>query len=171
MLVMLWNISTVIHDYLQRYMPTNRAITWLRTPRGLKWAIPVALIATPAYLCAMVLAVAIIDTGGPGWLHLLVLWSFWNATKFAWIALFSIPLMLGRAAGVLIGRSRAALPKQGRAMRAEVSSNPGLAGRLRRIACPAKRARQKAGYCSKAVPMTRLPVSGASRTSNPVDSD
>lgn len=97
MLVMLWNISTVIHDYLQHYMPTNRAIAWLRAPRGLKWAIPVAIIATPAYLFAMSLCATIIQRGGPGWLNLLVLWSFWNATKFAWMAVLSVPLMVGHA--------------------------------------------------------------------------
>lgn len=108
MLILLWNISTVIHDYLQTYMLTNRAIAWLRTPRGLKWAIPVGLIAVPAYLFAMSVCATIIQRDGPGWLNLLVILFFWNATKFAWMAVFSIPLMLGRAARSLIYRSRAA---------------------------------------------------------------
>ena len=50
MLALLWNLSAAIRGYLRFYMPTNRAVDWLRTPRGLKWAIPVALVATPAYL-------------------------------------------------------------------------------------------------------------------------
>lgn len=97
MLALTWRLSIVTHDVLHTYMPTNRATTWLRTPRGLKWAIPVALVATPIYLFVMVLAVAIIDTGGPGWLHLVFLWAFWNAMKFAWMAILSLPLMVGRA--------------------------------------------------------------------------
>lgn len=97
MLTLCWILSAAIYGFLQRHMPTNRAIAWLRTPRGLNWAIPVALLATPSYLFAMILAAAIIDTGGPGWVHLLVLWAFWNAMKFAWMALLSLPRMLDRA--------------------------------------------------------------------------
>ncbi len=50
MLTLLWNLSTAIRGYLRFYMPTNRAVDWLRTPLGLKWALPVALVATPTYL-------------------------------------------------------------------------------------------------------------------------
>ena len=42
MLALLWNLSAAIRGYLRFYMPTNRALDWLRTPRGLKWAVPVA---------------------------------------------------------------------------------------------------------------------------------
>ena len=42
MLTALWHLSAAIRGYLRFYMPTNRAVDWLRTPRGLKWAIPVA---------------------------------------------------------------------------------------------------------------------------------
>ena len=94
MLTICLRLSAAIYGFMQRYMPTNRAIRWLRTPRGLKWAIPVALIATPSYLFAMILAVVVIDSGGPGWLHPLVLWSFWNSIKFGWMAVLSLPLML-----------------------------------------------------------------------------
>ena len=52
MLTALWDLSAAIRGYLRFYMPTNRAVDWLRSPRGLKWAIPVALVATPAYLGA-----------------------------------------------------------------------------------------------------------------------
>ena len=95
--VLLWKISTVIHAYLQFYAPTNRAITWLRSPRGLKWAIPVGLVATPTYLFAMSLCAIIVQDGGPGYLNLLVLLFYWNAVKFALMAAFSLPLMAGRA--------------------------------------------------------------------------
>ena len=54
-----------IHGYLRFYMPTNRAVDRLRTPRGLKWAIPVALVATPAYLFAMSVCATIVERGGP----------------------------------------------------------------------------------------------------------
>ena len=66
MLTLLWNLSAAIRGYLRFYMPTNRAVDWLRTPRGLKWAIPVALVATPAYLFAMSVCATIVERGGPG---------------------------------------------------------------------------------------------------------
>ena len=42
MLSACFRLAAAIHGYLAFYMPTNRAVDWLRTPRGLKWAIPVA---------------------------------------------------------------------------------------------------------------------------------
>lgn len=110
MLVLIWRLSIIASDFLHTYMPTNRAISWLRTPRGLKWAIPAALIATPTYLFVMVLAVAIIDGGGPGWLHLVFLWAFWNATKFAWMAVISLALMLGWGLRRLLRETRSPRP-------------------------------------------------------------
>lgn len=97
MLTLCLGLSAAIHGYMQRYMPTNLAVAWLRTPRGLKWAIPAAVVATPAYLAVMVLAMAIISAGGPGWLHLLFLWAFWNSMKFAVMAIRSLPIMAMRA--------------------------------------------------------------------------
>ena len=48
MFCLFWNLSAAVNGYARFYIPTNRAVDWLRTPRGLKWAIPVALVATPA---------------------------------------------------------------------------------------------------------------------------
>ena len=47
MLMLLWNVSAAIHGYMRSYMPTNIAIDLLCTPRGIKWAIPAALVAGP----------------------------------------------------------------------------------------------------------------------------
>lgn len=73
MLALLWNISAAIRGYLRFYMPTNRALDWLRTPRGLKWAVPVALVVTPTYLYAMSAAAIVAQRPGLGWLNLLVI--------------------------------------------------------------------------------------------------
>lgn len=97
MLTALWHLSAAIRGYLRFYMPTNRAVDWLRTPRGLKWAIPVALVATPAYLGLTALAIQGAARPGLGWLNVLVFLFFWNAMKFAWMALLSLPLMLRNA--------------------------------------------------------------------------
>ena len=86
MLIALWQVSTAIRGYLRFYMPTNRAVDWLRTPRGLKWAIPVALVATPAYLGLAALAIHGATCPGLGSLNVLVFLFFWNAMKFAWMA-------------------------------------------------------------------------------------
>ena len=96
MLTALWNLSAAIRGYLRFYMPTNRAVDWLRTPRGLKWAIPVALVATPAYLGLTALAIQGAARPGLGWLNVLVFLFFWDALKFAWMAIFSVPLLLAR---------------------------------------------------------------------------
>ncbi|MFL6108055.1 MAG: hypothetical protein ACJ72L_13925 [Marmoricola sp.] len=97
MLTALWTLSAAIRGYLRFYMPTNRAVDWLRSPRGLKWAIPVALVATPAYLGLTALAIESAARPGLGLLNVLVFVFFWSAMKFAWMAGLSLPVMLGRA--------------------------------------------------------------------------
>ena len=95
MLTLLWNLSTAIRGYLRFYMPTNIAIDWLRTRRGLKWAVPVALVATPGYLLAMRLCTTIVADGSPGYLNVLVFLFAWNAIKFAMLAAVS-PFLYAR---------------------------------------------------------------------------
>ena len=101
MLALLWNLSAAIRGYLRFYMPTNRALDWLRTPRGLKWAVPVAAVVTPAYLYAMSVAAVIAAWPGLGWMNVLVILFLWNALKFAWVAvlapLASLKMMLARS--------------------------------------------------------------------------
>ena len=97
MLTALWDLSAAIRGYLRFYMPTNRAVDWLSSPRGLKWAIPVALVVTPAYLGLTALAIQGAARPGLGWLNVLVFLFFWNSMKFGWVAVLSLPLMLGRA--------------------------------------------------------------------------
>ena len=89
MLNSLWNLSAAIRGYLRYYVPTNRALDWLRTPSGLKWAIPVALIATPAYLGLTAIAIHFAARPSLGFLNVLVFLFFWNAAKFAIAALLS----------------------------------------------------------------------------------
>ena len=93
MLALSIHLAAAIRGYMA-YMPTNCAVDWLRTPRGLKWAIPVALVATPAYLFAMSICAVTIERGGPGCLNVLVMLFAWNALNFALMAAVSLPLML-----------------------------------------------------------------------------
>ena len=83
MLALSIHLAAAIRGYLAFYMPTNRLIDWLRGPRGLKWAIPIALVAAPVYLFAMSVCATVIEGGGPGFLNVLVLLFAWNAIKFA----------------------------------------------------------------------------------------
>lgn len=96
MLTALWHLSAAIRGYLRFYMPTNRAVDWLRSPRGIKWAIPVAFIATPAYLGLTALAIQLAARPGLGFLNVLVFLFFWNAAKFAWAATLAPLWMLNR---------------------------------------------------------------------------
>ena len=98
MLTLVWNISAAIRSYLRRYMPSNIALDVLRHPRGLRLAIPVALVATAAYLYSASLCAAIIERGGPGYLNVLVVLFFWNAMKFAWTTILAPARMLNEAA-------------------------------------------------------------------------
>jgi hypothetical protein len=95
MLTLMWNVSAAIRGYLRFYMPTNIAIDLLRTPRGLKWAVPVALLAVPSYLFAMSLCATIVERGGPGYLNVLVILFFCDAMKFAWLGALSPITWLG----------------------------------------------------------------------------
>jgi hypothetical protein len=96
MLAMLWNLSAAIRGYLRFYMPTNRALDWMRTVRGVGWAFPIAVLVVPAYLAAVAIASELAQRPGLGWLNMLVLLFFWNAAKFAWMAVLSLPVLLSR---------------------------------------------------------------------------
>jgi hypothetical protein len=106
MFALLWNLSAAIRGYLRFHMPTNRALDWLRTSRGLKWAIPIAVVATPSYLYAMSIAAVIAAEPGLGWTNVLVILFLWNALKFAWLAILA-PMMRLRL--VLVRRRAAAV--------------------------------------------------------------
>ncbi|CAN5123427.1 hypothetical protein BH09ACT10_BH09ACT10_00410 [soil metagenome] len=108
MLTLLWNLSAAIRGYLRFYTPTNRAVDWLRTQRGLKWAVPAALVAVPAYLLAMSFCAVIVAAGGPGCLNVLVILFFWNAMKFAWVAVLAPVLYCAVHCAFRSARSRLA---------------------------------------------------------------
>jgi hypothetical protein len=83
MLAICTRFAAAVRGYLVFYMPTNRAVDLLRSPRGIKWAIPAAIVATPGYLFAMSVCMTVIERGGPGYLNVLVMLFAWNSIKFA----------------------------------------------------------------------------------------
>mgnify|MGYP000959883017 CR=1 FL=1 len=95
MIRLIWTVSVHTRYFLRRYMPTNILLDAIRTRRrGLKWGIPAMLLAIPYLLIANLCAQAIADNG-PRWLHLVVLWSIWNALKMVWIGPVSVVLLIG----------------------------------------------------------------------------
>lgn len=89
----IWTLSVRTRDYLHRYMPSNRLLAAIRTRRGLKWGLPAMLVALPYFLIAYACSSAVTG-GGPGWLHLIVLWACWNALKFIIMGPVSVVLLV-----------------------------------------------------------------------------
>lgn len=93
LLVLSVRLASTIHYYLQAFAPTNIVLRNLRTRGALKWAIPAGLLLVPTYLFAAAITTAVIADGGPGWLNLVALTCIWNAMKFVWMGVLSVPLL------------------------------------------------------------------------------
>ncbi len=98
MIRFLWAISPIVRDFLQCWMPTNRLLAAIRTPRGLKWGVPAMGIGLLYFLVAATLTIVIRD-GGPKWLHALVLLFMWDGFKFLWIGPVSVVLRITARVG------------------------------------------------------------------------
>lgn len=88
-----------------RYAPTNLLLNAIRTRRGLKWGVPAMLLAG-VYFYAAAICTTIINDGGPGWLHLLVLVFVWNAFKFLWNGPVSLIQLVRRRRQERVGGCR-----------------------------------------------------------------
>lgn len=95
MLTMLWNLSAALRGYLRFYMPANRLIDWFRSPRGLRWAVPMAVAAAIGYLCAMGVCAELARRPELSWLNVLVMLFFWNAVKFTWVIVLAPAWAIG----------------------------------------------------------------------------
>lgn len=106
MIRLLWTASVEVRYFLQRYMPSNIVLDLLRTRQGLKWGIPAMLLAVP-YLVVAYWSTTVIDAGGPGWLHLVVLVCLWNSFKMVLFGPVSVVLLVrARARGRSAQRHR-----------------------------------------------------------------
>lgn len=110
MIRMIWTLSAHIRYYLRRYMPTNRLLDAIRRRPNLKWGVPAMLLAVPYLLIASICTNALAD-GAPGWLHLVVLWSVWNAMKFVIMGPVSLILLIRARAKEVVARRLG--PRQG----------------------------------------------------------
>ncbi|AQP44930.1 sulfate permease [Tessaracoccus flavus] len=93
MIRLLWTASAEVRYFLRRYMPSNIVLDLIRTRKGLKWGIPAMLLAGP-YLAIAFWCTTLIESGGPGWLHLVVLLCIWNALKMLAIGPVSLSLLV-----------------------------------------------------------------------------
>lgn len=93
MIRLLWTASTEVRYFLRRYMPSNILLDLIRTRNGLKWGMPAMLLAAP-YLGVAVWCTTLIESGGSGWLHLVVLVCIWNALKMVIIGPVSVVLLV-----------------------------------------------------------------------------
>ena len=89
----IWILSIYVRSFMQRCMPTNILIGFIRRRRGLKWGVPAMLLAVP-YALAAVWCLDLIDHGQPGWLHLVIMICIWNAIKFIVMGPVSVMLLL-----------------------------------------------------------------------------
>ncbi|MER7604753.1 hypothetical protein [Nocardioides sp. NPDC127503] len=87
--LLIWRTVATIHGYVKAYAPSNIAIAFLRTRRGIRWAIPVALLAVLAYLLLAWLVTVLVDRGATEWLYLLTFIAYAGACKFAALAVFT----------------------------------------------------------------------------------
>lgn len=78
---LIWIISIYVRSFMRRFMPSNIAITALRTRSGLKWAAPAMLLSVP-YLFAASYVATLVDDRASKWLYIVFLVCIWNALKF-----------------------------------------------------------------------------------------
>lgn len=112
--------------FMRRFMPTEIVIDAINTRRGLKWGVPATLLSIP-YAFAAIYCRAQIDTGGTGWLNLLVLLCLRNTLKFLLVGPISLlKLMAVRLREAMARRrmSRALLTDE-----VEQFDEPGLVSR------------------------------------------
>ena len=106
MIRLLWTASTEVRYFLRRYMPSNILLDLIRTRNGLKWGVPAMLLAAP-YLGVAAGCTNLIESGGHGWLHLVVLVCIWNALKVVVIGPVSVVLLVKARAKERQARKRA----------------------------------------------------------------
>lgn len=94
--LLIWRSVATVHGYIKACAPSNIAIAHLRSPRGLKWAIPVAFVLVPAYLWAAYSTSVLVEHGASKWLLAATLVCFVDACKFSAVAILAPTLGLRR---------------------------------------------------------------------------
>lgn len=87
--LLIWRTVATVHGYIKAYAPSNLAIAYLRTRRGLKWAIPTAVVIVPSLLYVAYLTTLLVDHGATRWLLVLSLVCLVDVCKFGTLALLA----------------------------------------------------------------------------------
>ena len=95
---MVWYLSSWIAGTTIRltrtYAPTNIIAGFIRTRRGHKWGIPIAVVLIPSYAFAFI---RVAETEIPtrfSWLYLFALLMYWNTGKILSLAIVSVALLV-----------------------------------------------------------------------------
>lgn len=83
MLGLCFHVAFGLHVLLHRHAPTNRLMRAVRARTGPPWLPAATLLAGVGYFYATRICVTIVESGGPGWVNLLVLLFGWNAIKLS----------------------------------------------------------------------------------------
>ncbi|MGO1316272.1 MAG: sulfate permease [Cellulomonadaceae bacterium] len=91
--VSFWIVGTT-QRLLWRYAPTNWIVAFVRTRRGHKWGVPIAVLLVPAYTWVCLRVGEWFEESDSVWLALLTGLMFWNAVKLTGLAIASIGLLV-----------------------------------------------------------------------------
>lgn len=91
---LIWTVNVHARSFLRGYMPINIPLVAIQACRGgLKWGMPVTLLAIPYLLVANACS-QFVEAGAADWLHLIVMWALWNMLKMLWIRPISAVLLI-----------------------------------------------------------------------------
>lgn len=89
--------AAAVYRWCQRWLPSNILVRRVRTRRGLRWGMPLALLGL-VYFIAGVGCVGAVELGGPGWWYVGVAVCWWTALKLVGHGLYAtIALPIVRA--------------------------------------------------------------------------
>ncbi|WP_157988073.1 hypothetical protein [Jiangella endophytica] len=92
---LLVHLGTAVYTWSQAF-PINRLVRRLRRRPTLRSG-GVAAVLAATFFAVGVVCVLVVESGGPGWLNLVVLLTCWNGLKLGANAILAITRSLGRA--------------------------------------------------------------------------
>lgn len=72
--------AAAVHSWCQRWLPSNRLVTLLRTRRGYRWGMPAVLLGA-IYFVAGIACYGAVQLGHTAWFYLGMLICWWTAAK------------------------------------------------------------------------------------------
>lgn len=90
---MVFKAGMVLHGWLDRWAPSNRALAWIRRRENLKWGVPAMGVGLTCFWVASSLT-CVIGQGGPSWLWMPVIALCWDGFRFLWIGPVCLMLLV-----------------------------------------------------------------------------